>query len=87
MSLDNRIGMDPTGNMLSPPVVRLRLKTVTQTIVVLQTHKLYRCISKPMLVDVGQLLVTHHRILIREAVVRQLFLGISRSIQAYSKIK
>lgn len=41
MSLDNRIGMDPTWNMLSSPVVKLRLKTVTQTIVVLQTHKLY----------------------------------------------
>ena len=86
MSLDNRIGMDPTGNMLFSPVVRLRLKTVTQTIVVLQTHKLYRFFTEPKLVDFGQLLVTNPGILISEVVVRQLFLGISRSIQAYSKI-
>lgn len=86
MSLDNRIGMDPTGNMLFPPVDQLRFKTVTQTIVVLQTHKLYRFFTKPNLVDFGQLLVTNPGILISEVVVRQLFLGISRSIQAYSKI-
>ncbi|MEI3611421.1 hypothetical protein [Pseudogracilibacillus sp. SO30301A] len=37
MSLDNKIGMDPTGIMPFPPAVQLRFKTVTQTIVVLQT--------------------------------------------------
>lgn len=85
MSLDNRIGMDPTGNMLISPVVQLRLKTVTQTIDVLQTHKLYRCFTEPSISRLGQLLVMHQRILIREVVVRQLFLGISRSIQAIPK--
>ncbi len=86
ISLDNRIRMDPNGNMLSTTAVRLRLKTVTQKIVVLQTHKLYRCFAKPRISRLGQLLAMYQRILIREVVVRQLFLGISRSIQAYSKI-
>lgn len=57
MSLDNSIGMDPTGNMLFPPVVKLRLKTVSRTIAILHTHKLYHCFTELVRVGTRQLLV------------------------------